>query len=44
MINEIAITDINGIRIARTENAKSELGMMAGVDVRRGGPASGETE
>ena len=53
MTNEIAITEISGIRISQTENVKSgtgctvfisESGMRAGVDVRGGGPASRETE
>ena len=53
MLKEIKITEIEGIRIAQTENVKagtgctvfiSESGMRAGIDVRGGGPASRETE
>ena len=53
MLKEIKITDIEGIRIAQTEDVKagtgctvfiSESGMRAGIDVRGGGPASRETE
>ena len=49
---EIAVTEIEGIRIGQAENAEagtgctvllSENGMRAGLDVRGGGPASRET-
>ncbi len=52
-MNEIKITDINGIHIGQVENAEGGTGctvivcpegMSAGVDVRGGGPASRETE
>ncbi|MBQ6582858.1 MAG: P1 family peptidase [Mogibacterium sp.] len=52
-MEEIRITDIQGIHIGQTENAEAatgctvlvcEEGMRAGLDVRGGGPASRESE
>lgn len=52
-IEEISISDIDGITIGQTENAEagtgctvfiSKDGMAAGLDVRGGGPASRESE
>ena len=51
-MTELPISEIRGIRIGQTENAKAgtgctvlvcEDGMRAGVDIRGGGPASRET-
>lgn len=53
LMQEIAITEIEGIHIGQTENAEagtgltvliSETGMGAGLDVRGGGPASRESQ
>ena len=50
---EIAITDIQPVRIGQTENTEAgtgctvliaENGMAAGLDVRGGGPASRESQ
>ena len=52
-IQEIAVTDIAGLKIGQYENEKagtgltvfiSEEGMPAGIDVRGGGPASRESQ
>lgn len=52
-MREIPITEIKGIHIGQTENAKAatgctvficEAGMRAGLDVRGGGPASRESQ
>ena len=52
-MNEIPITQIEGIHIGQAENTEAgtgltvfinETGMRAGLDVRGGGPASRESE
>lgn len=52
-MKEISINEIKGIRIGQVENEKaatgctvfvSETGMMAGIDIRGGGPAARESQ